>query len=235
MTNILFIAYYFPPIGGVAVQRSLKFIRYLPQEGYLPLVITGPAGPSDGWWTPYDPTLLDEIPSNIPIHRVNNSLPFPKKGWWHRINRWVGLHRSFSESWIPSATKLSEEVCHKENPRLIFATMSPFESANIAVYLSNKLRIPWVADLRDPWALGELRIYPTFVHRNIELKRMGKLLSSASIIVMNTPEAASSLKINFPDLSDNNIVTITNGYDDDDFKDTILPRKVIIIFHYDIF
>ena len=103
--------------------------------------------------------------------------------------------------------------------------MSPFESANIAVYLSNKLRIPWVADLRDPWALGELRIYPTFVHRNIELKRMGKLLSSASIIVMNTPEAASSLKINFPDLSDNNIVTITNGYDDDDFKDTVLPRK----------
>ena len=44
MRRVLFLAYHFPPIGGAGVQRSVKFVRYLPSFGYEPLVVTGTRG-----------------------------------------------------------------------------------------------------------------------------------------------------------------------------------------------
>ena len=43
--------------------------------------------------------------------------------------------------------------------------MSPFESADVAARLSTTTGTPWVADLRDPWALDEMLVYATAVHR----------------------------------------------------------------------
>ena len=37
--SVLYLAYFFPPRGGAAVQRSLKFAKYLPQFGWRPLVV----------------------------------------------------------------------------------------------------------------------------------------------------------------------------------------------------
>ena len=37
--KILQIAYYFPPMGGAGVQRGLKFARFLPLHGVLPVVL----------------------------------------------------------------------------------------------------------------------------------------------------------------------------------------------------
>ena len=38
--RVLVIAYYFPPMGLSGVQRSLKFVKYLPQFGWQPTVLT---------------------------------------------------------------------------------------------------------------------------------------------------------------------------------------------------
>ncbi|HFE52934.1 MAG TPA: glycosyl transferase family 1, partial [Bacteroidetes bacterium] len=38
--KVLFVAYYFPPAGGSGVQRVLKFVRYLPEFGWQPVVLT---------------------------------------------------------------------------------------------------------------------------------------------------------------------------------------------------
>src|SRR5512143_3820632 len=51
--RVLFLAYYFPPLGGGGVQRSLKFCKYLPQFGYTPRVVTGPPSASF-YWPPHD-------------------------------------------------------------------------------------------------------------------------------------------------------------------------------------
>ena len=42
----------------------------------------------------------------------------------------------------------------------IVASMSPYDSAEAAAALSAELGRPWVADLRDPWALDEMMVYP---------------------------------------------------------------------------
>jgi len=224
MVKILFIAYHFPPIGGGGVQRSLKFVRYLPEEGYLPAVITV-SGPQDSRWTPEDSMLLNEISSDVPIYRIPTHVPPDNNRISHRIKRWLGVPSPFSKWWISSAINLGEKVLSKENIKLIYASMSPYESANVAAHLSNKFGIPWVADLRDPWALDRMQIYTSFIHRKAELLKMHRLLSTASVIVMNTPEATASLIKNFPDFRNKKIVTITNGFDYNDFEETVLPRK----------
>ena len=36
----LVIAYYFPPLGGAGVQRTLKFVKYLPEFGWRATVVS---------------------------------------------------------------------------------------------------------------------------------------------------------------------------------------------------
>lgn len=62
--KVLVLAYRFPPQGGGGVQRTLKFVKYLPQQGWLPIVQTV----SNPYWPLQDPTLLSEIPPFVKVH-----------------------------------------------------------------------------------------------------------------------------------------------------------------------
>jgi glycosyltransferase involved in cell wall biosynthesis len=219
--KVLFIAYFFPPLGGAGVQRAEKFVKYLPSQGFLPVVITGPASP-ESRWTPHDQTLLKSIPDGVNVHRVERAIPNEGGKLQCRAQRWLRLPTKFSEWWIEAATGLGLRVAHGE--KLIFATMSPFESGEVARRLSRRLGIPWVADLRDPWALDEMQVYPTGVHRTLELRKMEKSLSTAAIIIMNTPDAAAALKFKIPSLKQKTVLSITNGFDREDFLGALPAR-----------
>ena len=57
MRKVLIIAYYFPPLGFSGVQRTLKFVKYLPSFGWSPTVLTvTPTG-----YFAMDMSLLKEI------------------------------------------------------------------------------------------------------------------------------------------------------------------------------
>ena len=79
MKNILFLAYHFPPVGGAPVQRSLHFVRYLLEEGYRSIVISGP-DKSRERYTPEDQHLVDKIPKDIPVYKVEVKEPLERKG-----------------------------------------------------------------------------------------------------------------------------------------------------------
>ena len=95
--------------------------------------------------------------------------------------------------------------------------MSPWESGEAAARVAGELGRPWVADLRDPWALDEVMLFPTRLHRELELRRMESVLRTAETIVMSTPEAATQLLRRFPRLAARRVVAIPNGFDADDF------------------
>jgi glycosyltransferase involved in cell wall biosynthesis len=221
MTKILVIAYFFPPLGGAGVQRAKSFVSQLPDEGFLPIVVTG-SGLDENRWTPIDRTLLDQLPSNIPIHRVLQSPPSGRWSRARRLRRLLSLREPFSQWWIRHGTDVAMQAAN--DARLILATMSPFESAEIAERISRRFRIPWIADLRDPWALDEIQVFPSMLHRRMEMGRMRRLLSSASLIIMNTREATAAIKANYPELS-SKTVTITNGFARDDFAGDPVARN----------
>ena len=66
--KILYIAYYFPPLAGSGVQRTLKFIKYLPMYNKLPIVVTVKEGHNFA----YDENMIKEVPNSVKIYRSNS-------------------------------------------------------------------------------------------------------------------------------------------------------------------
>ena len=65
MKKVLFIAYFFPPLGGSGVQRSLKFAKYLPDFGWQPTVLT-----QQGSGFKKDHSMLEELPLGLEVTRA---------------------------------------------------------------------------------------------------------------------------------------------------------------------
>jgi glycosyltransferase involved in cell wall biosynthesis len=214
LRRVLFLAYYFPPHGGGGVQRSVKFCQYLPDSGYVPVVVTGPGVDTDGW-APPDASLSDRVSGAAEIVRVPGPVPAPSSGWRNRVERAFRRTDPFDRWWLEGARVAG--LGAGERIDLVYASMSPFGTAEAASAIAAQLGAPWVADLRDPWALDEWRVYTSLLHRRLELRRMRSALSTADAVVMNTPEAARALLTSVPDIAGTRVHSIPNGYDASDF------------------
>ena len=233
MRKVLFIAYHFPPAGGGGVQRSLKFVKYLPECGFDPIVLTAKPN-KEHRWTPTDQALADEVPASVKVHQVELPEEVHVPGKLERAARELfGLGSRFGQTWMNLVIEEGTKIAQREKPELIFVTLSPFEGADAAAEISRRTGIPWVADLRDPWALDEFQLHRTRFHRSLEKRQMARSLRSASLIIMNTPESARRLGETFPGLKANTIVSLTNGYDASDFTGEVeaIPGGKFSIVH----
>jgi hypothetical protein len=213
MARLLLLAYHFPPLGGPGTQRAVRFARDLPALGHELTVVTGP-GQSTGRWDPLDETLMDRLTERIAVRRVGGPVP-PGGG---RADRWLDRRTPFAKWWVEGAVAAATPVARQADA--ILCTMAPYETAFAAAQLSQENGVPWIADLRDPWALDEMRIYPTALHRNRDLRRMADVLRTAHGIIMNTAEARTALIEAFPDLGLKHVAVVPNGFDSRDFLPT---------------
>jgi glycosyltransferase involved in cell wall biosynthesis len=198
-------------------------VRYLPDLGYEPVVITAPR-PTDERWTPSDDSLESEVPPSTEVRRMPGPEPASSTGWRHRIERWLRLRDPWTRSWIDGSTQLGIQAARESDVDLVYAWMQPYPSAEAAADIAKAIDRPWVADLGDPWALDEMMIYPTGLHRRLERRLMRRVLGTAAAIVMSTPEAARRVRIEFPELADKIVLAIPNGFDAADFADEVPAR-----------
>ena len=84
MRKVLMIAYFFPPMGGSGVQRTLKFAKHLPEFGWQPIILTVSNPPS----TEADYSMLEELPDDLPVYRTPD-VHFPHL--LRRMARRVGI------------------------------------------------------------------------------------------------------------------------------------------------
>ncbi len=69
--RVLVITYFFPPVGGVGVQRTLKYVTYLPRWGWEPAVVA----PGDPAFPVRDPSLVPTLAPGLEIHRTASLEP----------------------------------------------------------------------------------------------------------------------------------------------------------------
>ena len=78
--KVLIVAYYWPPAGGPGVQRWLKFVKYLPENGIEPIVFI-PENPS---YPLLDETLAKDVDKNftsdIVLSYYNKGKQYPVRG-----------------------------------------------------------------------------------------------------------------------------------------------------------
>lgn len=218
MTRILFVSYFFPPVGGAGVQRSAKFVKYLPSFGYEPVVLAGP-GPGGSRWTPEDSSLAREVDSTVTVHRIASRLaPATPRV---RLQRAIEGLDAGTAAWIDDATAVA--VAEARDAQAAVITLGPYWTGALAGRL-RALGIPVVLDFRDPWALDEMWDVPTRLHRALDLRRMRRALAAADAIVMNTEEAADRVR-RLPEGARLPVVAIPNGFDAEDFAGVVPERR----------
>ena len=116
--------------------------------------------------------------------------------------------------WFAGALKGGRSLCRSWHPDLIFASGPPFTALLVAQRLSARLRVPWVAELRDRWADDPYdEIVPWRARLNQWLER--RVLRSAVALVTVTEPWAEFYRAKYQ----KPLATIYNGYDPLDFPD----------------
>jgi glycosyltransferase involved in cell wall biosynthesis len=224
--RVLVIAYYFPPMGLSGVQRTLKFVKYLPTFSWHPTVLTvEPRG-----YYAKDHTLMRDVENrDITIVRTAPAGPgklskkdvveLPPERWRKMLSRMsdVLFIPDNKIGWKSQAVKQALKL-HSENPfDLIFATAPPFTDFLIGAAVKAEINKPLVLDYRDPWVDYPFKFYPTPVHkqRNIVLER--RALRASSHIITTNRRVKEILISRYKFLSYHDIEIISQGYDPEDF------------------
>lgn len=240
--KVLIITYYWPPSGGSGVQRWLKFVKFFRENGWEPVIFK----PKKAEYPELDPSLMKDIPEGIEIVESPIWEPYQlykhftgrdknqkvqagfinedkepgkmeKLAIWLRGNIFIPDARRF---WIkPGVRRLNEWL--KENTIDTIVSTGPPHSAHIiAMKMSKKHNIPWLADFRDPWTqidfYDKLMLSKSADRKHKALEK--EVLESANKVVTVSPHCAIGLN----EITEKKIEVITNGYDEDDF--TSIPE-----------
>lgn len=229
--RVLFIAHMFPPVGGPGVQRSAKFVKYLPQFGWQPTVLTSRY--SSRWEE--DETLLNDIPPGTEILRTYS---------WEECNgplspfRYVNTPFSIPDRanlWFPWAFSTALKRLRQGSFNAIYATGYPYSSLILAALLKGVSGLPLVADFRDEWTLDPDYRMDQSPHRRLflPLERLQQrwVINRADKIIVVTESAREAFIREYGDLPQ--LTVLRNGYDSSDFvtasKPCLAPEKFHIV------
>lgn len=255
MKKVLIISYYWPPTGGSGVQRWVKFVKYLGQYGWEPIVYT-PENPEQ---LAVDQSLLTDIPSGTVVIRRPirepyaiyhkffgasdkgagvNPLNQQKKTFKQRLvvtargNLFVPDPRA---GWIaPSVRFLTKYL--KDNPVDTVVTTGPPHSMHlIGLRLKRRTGVRWIADFRDPWTemhyFKHMGLFPWTAARHRSLEQ--KVLDEADAVIA----VSAPVRDDFQARTVTKVHLITNGFDTDDFEPVPqpLPRNMFTLVHTGLF
>jgi len=236
MKRVLIITYYWPPSGGAGVQRWLKFVKYLRRFEWEPVIYT----PENPEFPENDLSLEKDVPENLEVikrpiwepydtykkllgrrkeDKINAAFLSEKKrnsileniSVWVRGNFFIPDARKF---WIKPSVKFLLEYLEKNPVRAVISTGPPHSMHLIAMEISRRMNLPWLADFRDPWTnidfYRELKLTSRAdaLHKKLEKQ----VLSRAGVVTV----ISRSMAMDCRKLHERRYEVITNGYDPQD-------------------
>ncbi|MBI3925958.1 MAG: glycosyltransferase [Armatimonadetes bacterium] len=221
MRTVVMLSYHYPPLGGVAVMRALRFTRYLPEHGWKPVVVAVQGGGRE----PRDPQLLEEVPPEAEVHRVACLEPDNYSDSWEHPRQKIvrNLFKTFDfvlfpddrALWIGPAARKAVELVRKYRADALWATAQPFSTLVAGLRVHRRTGVPLVVDFRDDWTTSNAdfrRHSPGRQKREIALE--AEILSAASAVVTVTPGIVDALRARKPPgTSDDKFHLLPNGFD----------------------
>lgn len=224
MDKVLIIANEFPPMGGAGVQRTTKFVKYLREFNFEPIVITKEhrGGLSDK-------SLLQDIPNDIKIYRLKAYDFINRRGILKLPMKFIGTRILSPDSeffWYYFNRDKVLDIIKKEKIQLIYTTSFPYSSHLMGLYLRKKLNnIRWIADFRDEWTNNPYHRDSFFKRLKFraEKRKEVEVTSNCDYFITNTPLMLEGFLKDNKDLYKNSTF-IPNGYDEEDFLDILDKR-----------
>src|SRR5258706_879125 len=247
--KVLIITYYWPPAGGIAVHRWVKFSKYLSEYDWQPIIYTV----SNGHYQLTDDSMLKDISENLivikrPIWepykiyqlfsktkantgpdeiKPNENISLIKKiSVWVRSNFFIPDARKF---WIKPSIKFLTDYLKENKIDAMVSTGPPHSAHLIAFGLKKKNNIPWLADFRDPWTTmdyySELLLSRWADRKHHRLEK--EVLTSADALTV----VGRGMKEEFEMKRGREVTVVTNGFDEADFlnKNTELDKEFSIV------
>lgn len=245
MKRILVITYYWPPSGGSGVQRWLKFAKYLPENGWEPVIYT----PENPQANAYDNALLKDISPNTEViktpiwepYNIYQALLGKKKtaepikasligsadnSLKHRISLFIRGNFFIPDPrlfWVNPSVKYLKRYLKEHPVDAIVSTGPPHSMHLIAKKVAKATGIKWIADFRDPWTeifyFKHLKLSKYAFNRHRKLEQ--RVLDSADSIVV----VSKKMQQDFAARTKTPVHIITNGFDPSDFEES--PKESI--------
>ena len=262
MKRVLIISYYWPPTGGSGVQRWVKFAKYLPAEGWQPVIYT-PENPEQ---LAVDASLEAEVPAEAEVIRRRIVEPYEmykkllrksghskeavevnpvnaqNKSFLQKVAMWIrgNFFRPDPRClWIRPSVKFLKEYLKEHPVDLIVSTGPPQSMHLIGRLLAKETGLPWIADFRDPWTkifyFKHLQMTRATVKWHKKMEK--KVLDDATVVVAVSPLVQQE----FQAMTQTPVELITNGFDECDFtatKNTEAnggPDREFVITHTGLF
>lgn len=246
MKKVLILTYYWPPGGGAGVQRWLKFVKYLQDFGWKPVVYTA----LDGEMPVIDQSLQKDVPKNLTVIKTHIWEPYnfykkfigrkkedkinasflsenKKPGFTEKISVWIRGNFFIPDArkyWIKPSVKYLEDYIKEFEIDYIISSGPPHSMHLIALGLKQKFpKLKWIADFRDPWT--HIDFYEKLMLTSRADKKHHRLemlvLKNADCVLsvgktMSDEFAEMYLKAGGKDTK--KFKVITNGYDEDDIQ-----------------
>ncbi len=232
--NVLVVAYYFPPMGLSGVQRILKFVKYLPEFGWRPIVLTAAEMP----YYAHDESLMEELrplieKNYVRVVRTKGSgmpggklakadgkkLALPSARWQRiRSNIIQTFYQPDSRiKWKKQALETAEQVFKEERIDAVIATAPPFTDFLIARDLARKHHVPLLIDYRDAWVANkDLNFYATPFHKAYARKLEDSCLRASGAITVVSRPMKEVLLQNYHFLKHEDVTIVPHGYDPSD-------------------
>ena len=251
--KVLIITYYWPPSGGAGVQRWLKFTKYLPSSGWLPVVLT--VKPEYAAYPFRDLSLYGEIPLDVEVHRTKamnyfalynkdqSKIPHAgfasgnEKGLRSKISRFIRGNFFIPDprkGWNRFAFRKACELIKAENITHVITTSPPHSTQLIGLRLKRRFsQINWVADMRDPWT--DIYYYdmfkPSLPARMLDRQMEMNVLTRADTVITVGQTLASILAGKAENI-ERKIHVLPNGFDEEDFEGIVptLPEEFTITY-----
>ncbi|NVM05146.1 MAG: hypothetical protein HWN67_22690, partial [Candidatus Helarchaeota archaeon] len=246
MKKVLIITYYFPPLGGAGVQRILKFIKYLPDFNWIPLILTV----KNADYYIKDHTLMEQVTDRENICYTHAILfgRFFRKIFHHNSEKLENVNRKdniflkpiktifnflkkvfytfvyFPDEyigWIPFGLIKGYYFIKKKDVDLIISSGPPISVHIIGYFLKKFTGRKWIIDCRDLWETYNYVYNPFNFKFKIKTEEFfeSKVFKYADRIVLASPPWVSQLKEKYHEVDKGKFSVITNGFDKDDFKD----------------
>jgi glycosyltransferase involved in cell wall biosynthesis len=231
--KILYISYFYPPLGGPAALRNMKTVRYLSELGAEISVLTV----EDIEYAYFDPSLqagcgesaLHRVPSWDPMallrkafgkHKTASQMVYKRSP--ERLKLFIRRLSPIDDKigWLPHLLKAGRRLLSEEHFDIIYVSCGPFSSALAAYKLAEEFDKPLVVDYRDYWTLlTDYDLMGNKLKMAWSRRWEARILKRANLLICATKGIRDDLANAFdPDLNRHSFI-LYNGHDERDFGD----------------
>jgi len=228
--RVLVVTKKFPPAFDASVPRTLRFVRYLSEFGWEPLVFTQSAQDGselESWLkdlTVFRRPTGEQMKASSSAKRLPPKIKekekrsIPAMGSLEALarNTWDLLTETPDKTaaWSRSSTADAVSFAQEHGVSAIYTTGPPHSLHLLGRRLQDRLRIPWVADFRDPWSRRPWGHKPANPWgQRLHWWFESAAVRSADVVILNTERMADEFRLYYSDLPSDRFIAIPNGCD----------------------